>query len=127
MLAVARTTAERRRSEALGRFAEAATVALYLCLGYRPLARRLRTPVGELDLIVRRGATLVAVEVKMRVSADDAAAAITARNRRRIVDATRWWLALNPTHARYTIRFDVVLWSPWSWPRRIAGAFEAER
>ncbi len=123
---MARTTTERRRSEAQGRFAETATVALYLCLGYRTLARRLRTPVGELDLIVRRGSTLVAVEVKMRVTADDAVIAITARNQRRIVDATRWWLALNPTHARYTIRFDVVLWSPWSWPRRIAGAFEAE-
>ncbi len=123
---MARTTAERRRSEALGRAAETATVLLYLCRGYRPLARRLRTPVGELDLLVARGHTLVAVEVKLRESAGDAALAITLRNRRRVLDATRWWLARHPDHARYTIRFDVVLWSPWTWPRRIAGAFEAE-
>ncbi|MCT8972163.1 MULTISPECIES: YraN family protein [Microbaculum] len=123
---MARTTADRRRSERFGRLAETATVLLYLSRGYRPLARRLRTPVGELDLIVLRGRTLVPVEVKLRATAADAAFAITARNRRRILDATRWWLARHPDHARYTVRFDVVLWSPWSWPRRIAGAFEAE-
>ena len=34
--------------------------------GYRVLARRYRSPVGEVDLIVRRGGVLVAVEVKAR-------------------------------------------------------------
>lgn len=123
---MARTTAERRRSERFGRLAETATVVFYLFLGYRPLASRVRTPVGEIDLVVVRGSKLVAVEVKLRESSDDAAHAVTLRNRRRILDATRWWLARHPDHARYTIRFDVVLWAPWSWPRRIAGAFEAE-
>jgi len=122
----ARTRADRQRAERLGRFAESATVVLYLLHGYWPLAQRLRTPVGELDLIVRRGDTLVAVEVKLREAVAGAAESITYRSRRRITDALRWWLALNPDHARYTIRFDVVLWAPWSWPRRIAGAFEAE-
>lgn len=123
---MARTAAERRRAEASGRLAEAATVALYLCLGYRPLARRLRTPVGELDLVARRGGTLVFVEVKLRDTEVNAAEAVTLRNRRRMAAATRWWLARNPAHGRYTIRFDAVLWTPWSWPRRIAGAYDVE-
>lgn len=120
-----RSITDRRRAESSGRIAETATALLYLCLGFRPLARRLRTPVGELDLLARRGTLLVAVEVKMRASTDGAAEAITARNTRRIADALRWWLAKNPEHSRYTIRFDAVLWAPWSLPRRIVGAFEA--
>jgi putative endonuclease len=123
---VARTTIDRQRAEWKGRLAESATAALYLCLGYLPVARRLRTPVGELDMLARRGRTLVAVEVKLRAMSDEAAEAVTMRGRRRIVDAVRWWLASNPAHARYTIRFDVVLWAPWSWPRRIVGAFEEQ-
>jgi putative endonuclease len=123
---MAPTTAERRRAEAAGRLAETATLALYLCLGFRPLARRLRTPVGELDLVALRGDMLVAVEVKQRRSLAEAAETLTPANRRRLVDATRWWLARHPAHVGYTIRFDVVLWAPWSLPRRIVGAFEAE-
>jgi len=121
-----RSASDRRRAETAGRLAETATALLYLCLGFRPLARRLRTPVGELDLLARRGRLLVAVEVKLRDSTAAAAETITARNRRRIVDAMRWWLANNPEHGRYTIRFDAVLWAPWSLPRRIVGAFEEQ-
>ncbi|MEJ8572701.1 YraN family protein [Microbaculum marinum] len=121
-----RTPAARRRAESVGRTAETATALLYMAFGFRPLARRLRTPVGELDLLARRGSLLVAVEVKLRESTAIASETITPRNRRRIVDATRWWLAMNPEHGQYTIRFDAVLWAPWSLPRRVVGAFDAE-
>ncbi len=116
----------RRRAERAGRLVEDLTLLLYLCLGFRPLARRLRTPVGEIDLLVRRRRLVVAVEVKYRASRDIAAWSITARNRRRIVDATRWWLASEAAGTDYAIRFDAVLWAPWSRPRRIVGAFEAD-
>ena len=123
---MSRTAADRRRAESVGRLAETATALLYMCLGFRPLAQRLRTPVGEIDLLARRGDLIAVVEVKLRDSTVTAAETITARNRRRIVDATRWWLAMNPEHSRYTIRFDAVLWAPWSLPCRVVGAFEAE-
>lgn len=119
----------RKRAERAGRLVEDLTLLLYLCLGFRPLARRLRTPVGEIDLLVKRRRLVVAVEVKYRASRDIAAWSITARNRRRIVDATRWWLAsemAGPADAECAIRFDAVLWAPWSRPRRIVGAFEAQ-
>jgi hypothetical protein len=43
--------------------------AFYLrCKGYRILAQRYRNAQGEIDLLARKGATLVAVEVKARRS-----------------------------------------------------------
>lgn len=115
----------RRQAESAGRLAETATAALLLLHGLRPLARRLRTPLGEIDLIARRGKLLVFVEVKLRRRQEDAAEAVTMRARKRTVAAARWWLAKHPAFARYTIRFDVVLWTPWSRPRHIVNAFDA--
>src|SRR5262249_5974715 len=45
---------------------EAAVAVRYRQLGFRILARNLRTVLGELDLVARHGALLVAVEVKTR-------------------------------------------------------------
>ncbi len=36
--------------------------------GYRVLARRYKVPVGEVDIVARRGRTLVFVEVKARAT-----------------------------------------------------------
>jgi putative endonuclease len=54
-----------------------------LLKGYVPIARRVRTPVGEIDLIVRRGRGIVFVEVKARGRAEDALVA-AARSRTRL-------------------------------------------
>lgn len=118
-------TKRRRRAEAAGRLAESATVGLLACKGYRLLARRLRTPMGELDLVVRRGRTVAFVEVKLRSSPIAGLEAIAPRSRRRIVAAAHWWLAANPQYVGYLLRFDVVVWVPWSWPRHLPNAFDA--
>jgi len=59
-------TDDRRRREGWGRKAESLAAFALRLKGYRVLARRLRTPAGEIDLIVRRGATIAFVEVKAR-------------------------------------------------------------
>jgi putative endonuclease len=104
--------------------AESLAAALLLAKGYRILARRLRTPVGEVDIVARRGDTLVFVEVKARERLDDAAEAVTERQKRRIIAATQMWLATHPNDARQNIRFDAILVAPRRWPRHIVGAFE---
>jgi putative endonuclease len=54
--------------------------ALFLRLkGYRILARRFTSPVGEIDLVARRGTSLVFVEVKARPTLDAAAESIRGR------------------------------------------------
>jgi putative endonuclease len=92
--------------------------------GYRVVARRFRTAVGEVDIIARRGNVLVFVEVKARERLDDAAEAVTDRQQRRIIAAAEAWLAANPDDVLRNIRFDVILVAPRRWPRHIQAAFE---
>jgi hypothetical protein len=61
-------TDDRRRREGWGRKAESLAAFALRLKGYRVLAGRLRTPAGEIDLIVRRGATIAFVEVKARAT-----------------------------------------------------------
>jgi len=50
----------------IGRQGEDAAARLYRSAGFAVVARNLRTTLGELDLVVRRGSLLAAVEVKTR-------------------------------------------------------------
>ncbi|MDG2482681.1 MAG: YraN family protein [Alphaproteobacteria bacterium] len=68
---------ERQRAEAWGRRAEFLTVLALGFKGYRVLQRRWRSHAGEIDLVLRRGQVLVAVEVKARSGAQDHLVSIT--------------------------------------------------
>ena len=113
----------RRAAERKGRFAEAAAAFLLTCKGYRILARRYRTPVGEVDLIARRGRRFAFVEVKLRETTGEAAHAVTPRQQHRIARAAEHWLALRAPGGDWETTFDVVLVAPWSWPRHLESAF----
>jgi putative endonuclease len=108
-----------------GLSAESRAAAFLLAKGYRILARRFRTPVGEIDIVCGRRNTLVFVEVKARNKLDDAAEAVTERTRQRIVAAAEYWLSQNPDDVTRDMRFDAVLVAPGKLPRHIAGAFDA--
>jgi putative endonuclease len=116
---------ERQLAFRLGLSAETRAAALLVVKGYRIAARRWKTPVGEIDLVVRRGRLLVFVEVKARGGIDDAAEAVTERQRRRIVAAARAWLARHPGDHDRHIRFDAVLVAPWRLPHHLEAAFDA--
>jgi putative endonuclease len=119
-------SARRQAAFRFGVSAEARASFLLAAKGYRELARRWKSPVGEVDLVVLRGRTLVFVEVKGRGRLDDAAEAVHPRQRRRIVAAAEAWLAVHPEHAGYDIRFDAVLVAPGRLPRHLMAAFDAE-
>lgn len=106
-----------------GRRAELIALLSLMLRGYRPVARNLKTPVGEIDLIMRRGGVLAVIEVKTRGSYTDAAEAILPQQQARIRRATEWLLASRPDLAGLTIRFDAVLVLPASWPRHLRGAY----
>ncbi len=81
----------------------------YLMLkGYRILARRVRTPAGELDLVARRGGVLAIVEVKRRPTLDEGVEAVSVHQQSRIVRGTQSFLATRPALTDLTIRFDVI-------------------
>ena len=108
-------TRTRRRNEARGRNAEAIAAWFLRAKGYRILARRVRTHVGEIDLIARHGDTLVFVEVKARRALDSAVIALHPAALRRIEAASR---VLAPHYSRgcTTTRIDAVLVQPWRLP-----------
>jgi putative endonuclease len=108
-----------------GLSAESRAAAYLIAKGYRIVARRWRSPVGEIDIVARRRGVLVFVEVKARARLDDAAEAVTDRGKRRIVAAAEAWLAAHPDDMTSAMRFDAVLVAPGRMPRHIPAAFEA--
>ena len=116
---------ERGRAERAGRRAEAlAALCLHVQL-YRIVERRLKTPVGEIDLIVERFGGTAFVEVKARARAGDEGEALLAVNQQRIVRAAQYYLTRNPALAATPLRFDVIFLAPRAWPRHVKGAFDA--
>ena len=112
---------DRRRSLAnlAGADAERLALVLLVLKGYWPMARRYLAPMGEIDLIVRRGKTIVAVEVKARATLDSAAAAITPAKLRNIGLAMNAFRAGRQLDDSYTFRCDAVLVAPRRWPRHV--------
>ena len=100
--------------------------ALYLIAkGYRILARRYRSGVGEIDLVARHRGVLVFVEVKARETFDAAAEAIGQRQQQRIIAAANAWLGEHPEDWQCDMRFDAVLVVPGRLPRHLIAAFDA--
>jgi putative endonuclease len=105
--------------------AEARAAAFLMAKGYRILAKRFRTPYGEIDLVARKRSLIAFIEVKARATLDDAAYAITPRQQRRIIDAAQAWLMTHPEHAEFDLRFDAMLIAPRHLPRHLLAAFDA--
>jgi len=108
----------------IGISAESRAAALLIAKGFRILARRWRSPLGEIDIVARRRRLLVFAEVKARPTFDEAAESVNVRQRRRIAAAAEMWLAANPDDSIRDIRFDAILVAPGKIPQHIPAAFD---
>jgi putative endonuclease len=108
-----------------GLSAESRAAAYLMMKGYRILARRYRTPHGEIDILAQRRNLIAFVEVKALASLDEAAYAVTPRQQQRIINAAQGWLAAHPEHAEFELRFDAMLIAPRRLPRHVLAAFDA--
>ncbi len=95
-----------------GLFGEEVVADGLTAAGWRLLGHRVRTRVGELDLVARRGDTVVFAEVKTagpgRLGVEEC---VSAKQRLRIRRAAVAWMAANPRLQRGVrrYRFDVFL------------------
>src|SRR6185503_18926745 len=115
---------ERQIAFQLGISAESRAAAFLIAKGFRILARRWKSPLGEIDIVARRRHLLVFVEVKARASLDEAAESVNARQQRRIAAAAGIWLAASPDDSVRDMRFDAILVAPGKLLRHIPAAFE---
>ena len=117
------TANDRRQREKRGRAAETRAAWALRLKGYRIAGRRVRTPAGEIDMVAKRGDVVAFVEVKARASLEQAAASVSAGQRRRIVRAAAHYVAANPGLAGMTHRFDAVFVVPRKWPYHVINAW----
>lgn|SRR5690554_882844 len=118
-----RATRKRRAAYGLGHRGERLAAWALRLKGFRILARRYRTPAGEIDLIARRGDLVAIVEVKARPTLAGAMDAVTPYALRRIEAAADLWLSRQPDHARLSLRFDLVAVLPRRWPVHVTGIY----
>jgi putative endonuclease len=116
---------ERLAAFGLGISAESRAAVWLLAHGYRILARRWKSPLGEIDIIAARRHLLIFVEVKARATLDEAAESVSERQKQRIA-AAEIWLANYPQPTIRDIRFDAILVAPRCLPRHIPAAFETK-
>ncbi len=100
--------AKKRGAYSYGIWSETLAAAYLRLRGYTILARRYKTPVGEIDILARRKNVLVAVEVKARFTQTEALGSLTPFMRARIERALRYYLAAQPKCAAMEIRFDLI-------------------
>jgi putative endonuclease len=113
---------KRQRAERGGRRAEA-LAALWLRLkGWHILGRRVRTPVGEVDLVARRGRTVAFIEVKARATWDEAGLSLDHFRLRRVAAAAE---ALAPRFVRSgdDQRIDAIFIVPRRLPRHLVNVW----
>ena len=110
-----------------GHFAEKVALLWLMLWGYWPIALNFvvgrGTGAGEVDLIVRRGKTLVFVEVKKRPTEEKGRLAIHPKNQERIQRTSEVFLARNPKYKNFNIRYDAVFISPKKFPKHLKNAW----
>lgn len=96
--------------QCLGAYGEDLAACALEKMGYTVLDRRWRKRYGEIDLVVRKGEVLVAVEVKARAGAGYGVPfeAVTFQKIRKIRAVFEAWLLAHPHQQYRCLRIDVV-------------------
>lgn len=115
------------RAQRFGRRAEWLAALYMRCKGFRVVARDLRLPGGEIDLVLRRGRLLVLLEIKARAGGDLLEEAIGERQWRRIAAAAEQFCARRPGYAELDRRFDALFLARGRWPLHRPDAWRPTR
>ena len=119
-----RRTESRKQAERRGRRGEFFASLLLLAKGYRILGRRVRTPLGEIDLVARSPSGVICfIEVKTRDSVRGAVEALLPRQQARIARAAETFLAQKPRLKPKAVRFDTITVTRGRLPRHFPDAW----
>ncbi len=100
---------DRQKWESKGRFAES-WASLFLQLkGYQILNRRYQNPLGEIDIILKKGRTIIFCEVKARASLEKGLEALAPYQQKRIIKGALYFQSQNPQFIDYDCRFDYII------------------
>ena len=114
----------RQRAERLGRRGEILASLILMMKGYRILGRRVRTRLGEIDLIARSPSGILCfIEVKFRALGDMAIHAVTPRQQVRIARAAELYVSQRPGLGSKGVRFDIVTWGAKGFPKHVRDAW----
>jgi putative endonuclease len=118
---------KRSAAEARGRSGETLAAWALRLKGYRILSRRLKTPLGEIDMVAQRlFGPVCFIEVKARPAEGAAILSVSHTQRTRIARAANLYLAGRPDLARRGARFDIIAVAAKRWPRHHADAWRAD-
>ena len=106
-----------------GKWAEYLAAAMLIFKGYRILTLRYKAIHGEIDIIARRGRTIVFIEVKARKSLTAGKESVTVKQRERISNAATQFMKQRPRLSNLTSRYDIVVIIPKSLPKHIKSAW----
>lgn len=113
----------KRRALRYGALAEGTCRLILRLKGYKILASRLRTKVGEIDILAERGNVLAIIEVKARPTEASALDAVSHSQRKRLERAALWVQRGNSRLANHCLRFDLFAVAHWRIPRHIQNAW----
>jgi putative endonuclease len=111
------------RARLAGRRGEVVSALWLMAKGYRILGFRLKTPQGEIDLLVQKGGVVAVVEVKLRATIEAAREAVTPRQRERLRRAAEGYAARRAALRGASIRLDLMALAPGRWPCHIPDAW----
>ena len=106
-----------------GKWAETYAKYYLICKGYRVVVDDYNSPIGQIDLIIRKGKQLIFVEVKARKYKYQFDDAISPYQQQRINNSAELFISKNQKYDNYVMRFDAVFIRPWRLPVHLKGAW----
>ncbi len=117
----------KQKSWRLGMFAETVCIWFLRFKGYRILARRYKTKVGEIDIIASKSGGIFFIEVKARPDLRTGLECISPKQKLRIQHAAQIFLSRTRKKTFNQLRFDVMVVVPWGMPHHLKDAWRTDK
>ncbi len=98
----------KKKTHQFGMLAEKVVILFLRLKGYKILAWRFKTKVGEIDIIAKKSNIIIIIEVKARKSKALVEEILQNKQIARLKRATEFFIAKNPKYDNMAIRFDFI-------------------